>query len=567
MSVFICWSGTRSHRIALAIKALLHRTVPALERERAVFVSDGIAKGETWFSSIVTELNRAKAGIVCLTGENLHSPWMHFEAGALARGLSARPAAGVRRGTHGDRLFTVIHGITGADTDGPLSAYQATSTTRRDMSALVQTLRALFDDTAKAEQEIRDDAWCRFEQALRHAVVPARALVPELGKMFQRKTFNEPIQQCADQAWLARYQGARITRETLSPHADRIRSACPDHERGLFDMLLRELDGYAMAIEALLLTHEKFKLGSNGELEIDANILKCCEDRRLAIRSLAGRLLHPPDDPLLPEAVWFMDAGTDEERKTIIHGLEGRIRREREETYEDVYKGAEQQSLVDTAIEKLTRELLEAAREREAAAAEDREVCKRATAPGRGKAGAQAAERQPAAREMPMRLLRFRESSWDLDRIYYYLLVQYFGVHALRWEASGTSVAPRSRAAGSGAGDADADERSPLSHDVFCAARDVEMEIERYRARTKGGSLTPLTYALVALATLKPSRLPSEDAKTSVAAAVSLVEEDLADVLKTDPDHPIARLLGEILDLTQAERRARYGDPRLTPAD
>ena len=47
-----------------------------------------------------------------------------------------------------------------------------------------------------------------------------------------------------------------------------------------------------------------------------------------------------------------------------------------------------------------------------------------------------------------------------------------------------------------------------MDHDWFCAARDVEMEVERFRAKSKGGSQMPLTYALVALQALKPQNAP-----------------------------------------------------------
>ena len=548
MSVFICWSGPRSELIADAVKTLLHGAVAALKKYDDVFISGSIAKGVTWFDSIVEELNRAHAGIACVTVENLHSPWMHFEAGALARGLSklpmpATPAVGAsddaqRASVHRSRLFTVLHGVTAADVDGPLSAYQGTRTTRDEMSELVRALRLLCGEHVEANDVmISDDQWGNFARVLRHAVVPVRALVPKLGEMFQRKTFNEPVYQCADQAWLARYEGARITRETLSPHLERIRSACHDHERGLFEMLLGELDAYCMAIHALLLTPREFRLGTNGELEMDPGIQTCCEDRRLAIRSLVGRLMHPVDEPLLPESVWFMAAGTNEERKLIIHGLEGRIRREREETYEDVFMGSNQTGTIAIALRKLTDEYLQKAVERENAAEHERRLRKHASP-----------EHEPhvstrTANDTPMRLLRFRESSWDLDRIYYYLLVQYFGVHALLWASSPTGASPGELPA-----DAKSDGEPPSrAHDLFCAARDVEMEIERYRARAKGGSLTPLTYALVALETLKPARSSSVEAvRVAVTSALSLAKEELADILRTEQGRPIARLLADI---------------------
>src|SRR5262245_40128915 len=113
MSVFICWSGTQSKKLAEAVKALLEATVPSLKREKAVFISGNIDKGVNWFDSIITNLKGSKAGIVCLTPENLSSPWLHFEAGALARGFakSRRVSAPSQK----PPVFTLLHNVTGAE--------------------------------------------------------------------------------------------------------------------------------------------------------------------------------------------------------------------------------------------------------------------------------------------------------------------------------------------------------------------------------------------------------------------------------------------------------------------
>ena len=220
----------------------------------------------------------------------------------------------------------------------------------------------------------------------------------------------------------------------------------------------------------------------------------CCEDRRLAIRSLAGRLLQPLDAPLWAEAVRFMAAETNEERKMIVHRLEGAIRREREVAFE-------QAAVSDVSWDEVFRELTR--------------------------------NRRP---------IKFRESSWDLNRIYYYLLVQYFGSAALRWEpaearAKSFAVAPATTVP------------LPMPHDWLCAARDVEMELERYRAKSKGGSLMPLTYALVALQEIDRQKAPNPDqARIAAQSALKQVQTELGDeVLSSDAGRAIRRVLLEML--------------------
>jgi len=41
-----------------------------------------------WFSQISDNLSDTSIGIVCLTQENKDRPWILFEAGTLAKGLS-----------------------------------------------------------------------------------------------------------------------------------------------------------------------------------------------------------------------------------------------------------------------------------------------------------------------------------------------------------------------------------------------------------------------------------------------------------------------------------------------
>jgi hypothetical protein len=82
MKVFISWSGSRSKQIA----KLLHDWLPIVLQNIEAFMSiEEIEKGMRWFSSIATELQNCNFGSVCLTPENLTAPWIHFEAGALAK--------------------------------------------------------------------------------------------------------------------------------------------------------------------------------------------------------------------------------------------------------------------------------------------------------------------------------------------------------------------------------------------------------------------------------------------------------------------------------------------------
>jgi len=504
--VFLCWSGKRSKNLADAVKTFLPKTMPGL-KEEDVFVSDELEKGTTWFESIIKKLWQSSAGVVCLTAENLESPWLHFEAGALASRFATAVPGGEEAGTTSpppannqrSRVFTLLHGVTVAELKGPLSAYQATSTTQQEMSALVSSLANVLGKT-DVKPDIPKDAWNAFQEELGKIAIPVSELIPDFASLFQRKTFNEPLHHCADQAWLNRHNGVRLTLESLSVYRARVRAACPRDEQDVFEMLLAELGGYEMAMGSLLLESKKFMLGKLGELEMEEGIRTCCEDRRLAIRSLASRLLRPLGSPGRDDAVRFMGAETNEERKMIVHRLEGEIRRKWEETSE-----------LEPKMRDWKKAVTELAR--------------------------------------PRKPIDFRGSSWDLDRIYYYLLIQYFrtGFLASGWGSDGSLEATK--------------------NEFLCAARDVEMEVEWFRAKSKGGSLMPLTYALVALQALGPERAPADsEARSAITTALNLVKTDLRTVLDASDAGPICRSLAQIDKAVRETPKSQSASTESVPA-
>ena len=121
---------------------------------------------------------------------------------------------------------------------------------------------------------------------------------------------------------------------------------------------------------------------------------------------------------------------------------------------------------------------------------------------------------------VPDRLMLFRASSWDLDRIFYYRLVYYFETAAFRWPQVAHPDSTEASAVSS-------DLAAPMEHDLFCAARDVEMECERYRARTKGSSLMPLIYALDALQGLHSNEHKTPTVERAVTSAIDVVKTGL----------------------------------------
>ena len=137
MKVFISWSGTLSKKVAEIlkpwIKCVLQVTEPFMSAE-------DIDKGTLWFNVISDQLADTAVGIICLTRDNLDEPWILFEAGSLAKGLSKT------------RVCTFLVDIETKDLEPPLSQFNATSATEEDLFRLVTSINNALGDKRLSEE-------------------------------------------------------------------------------------------------------------------------------------------------------------------------------------------------------------------------------------------------------------------------------------------------------------------------------------------------------------------------------------------------------------------------------
>lgn len=138
MKVFLSWSGTRSHKVALVFRDWL----PSVIQEIVPYVSsEDIDKGARWSTDIAKELSDSTFGILCVTRENLNAPWLTFEAGALSKTM--------------DKAFVspFLFDIKRSEVDGPILQFQSTIFERDDLKKLVTTLNKACDkDGLSAER-------------------------------------------------------------------------------------------------------------------------------------------------------------------------------------------------------------------------------------------------------------------------------------------------------------------------------------------------------------------------------------------------------------------------------
>jgi hypothetical protein len=130
MKVFMSWSGARSKAAA----ELLYDWIKCVVQASRPWISTrGIGRGSVWFTEINNELKDTSVGIICLTHQNKSSPWILFEAGALAKGLTT------------NKVCTFLVDLNPADIQDPLAQFNHTAPTRDGMLSLVATLNSALE--------------------------------------------------------------------------------------------------------------------------------------------------------------------------------------------------------------------------------------------------------------------------------------------------------------------------------------------------------------------------------------------------------------------------------------
>lgn len=108
LRVFISWSGERSGSIAKILSEWLEDSYQFTKP----FLSKDIGAGLRWNEVLAEALDKSYFGIIVLTPENLHSDWILFEAGALAKHLGK------------SRVIPCLIDLEPSDLSAPLNAFQ-----------------------------------------------------------------------------------------------------------------------------------------------------------------------------------------------------------------------------------------------------------------------------------------------------------------------------------------------------------------------------------------------------------------------------------------------------------
>lgn len=138
MKVFLSWSGELSHKTAIIFRDWL----PSVIQSIVPYVSsEDIDKGARWSTDIAKELENSTFGILCVTKENVHAPWLTFEAGALSKTMEKAAVS------------PFLFDIKRSEVSGPILQFQSTIFEREDLKKLVSSLnRACGAETLSDER-------------------------------------------------------------------------------------------------------------------------------------------------------------------------------------------------------------------------------------------------------------------------------------------------------------------------------------------------------------------------------------------------------------------------------
>lgn len=158
MKVFISWSGDRSKAVAEVLDEWLQCVLQAIDPWMS---SKDIDRGSLWFTELSDQLSDTKLGIVCLTKDNKNKPWILFEAGALAKGLSS------------SRVCTFLIDLEPTDVGNPLAQFNHTKNDREGVFELLRTINSSLGEKALKEkvlEKVFDTYWPQFEESFKAAI-------------------------------------------------------------------------------------------------------------------------------------------------------------------------------------------------------------------------------------------------------------------------------------------------------------------------------------------------------------------------------------------------------------
>ncbi len=150
MKVFISWSGDLSKQVAELLNSWIENVLQGID----TWISGDMDKGTIWFSELIGEIKQTNVGILCLTRQNVKTPWLLFEAGGLNKGLTT------------SRVCPFLVNLNHAELEPPLSFIHGTLPNKEDMLKLIKTINTNNGEKILSEERLQkafDKWWDDFD--------------------------------------------------------------------------------------------------------------------------------------------------------------------------------------------------------------------------------------------------------------------------------------------------------------------------------------------------------------------------------------------------------------------
>ncbi len=159
MNIFISWSGKQSQAVAKSLHDWIASVIPGTKPWLSVL---DIPAGGRWFEDVMVQLETTDFCVICLTPDNMRSPWLYFEAGAIA----AR---------HKDaKVCGFLTGVNASQVSGPIAQFQCVQSDSDGVWSLVKEINRGLKGTTHNEALLQASfaqQWPRLREKLREALL------------------------------------------------------------------------------------------------------------------------------------------------------------------------------------------------------------------------------------------------------------------------------------------------------------------------------------------------------------------------------------------------------------
>lgn len=151
MRIFISWSGQRSHALAHLLRKWIP---PILNYATPWFSAADVTAGSRWNHVLADQLEQSRFGLICLTSDNVASPWLIFEAGCLAKSVRE------------SRVVPILLDLEPSQIGGPLAQFQARKATKSGLLDVLVSVNQAAETPSRHVDVVFEGLWPGIEREL-----------------------------------------------------------------------------------------------------------------------------------------------------------------------------------------------------------------------------------------------------------------------------------------------------------------------------------------------------------------------------------------------------------------